>query len=59
MTEMEAGRTPEEDLLEWVQKDNRRFLRAIIRVGNLDRSIEYKAILSLMNIYTYISNILC
>ena len=56
---MEAGRTPEEDLLEWVQKDNRRFLRAIIRVGNLDRSIEYKAILSLMNIYTYISNILC
>ena len=37
---MEAQTTPEEELLEWVQKDNRRFLRAIIRVGNLDRTIE-------------------
>ena len=41
---MEARTTPGEDLKEWVQKDDRRFLRAIIKVGNLDRTIEYYAI---------------
>ncbi|PON91957.1 Glyoxalase I [Trema orientale] len=38
---MEARTTPGEDLSEWVRKDNRRFLRAIIRVGNLDRTIDF------------------
>ncbi|KAL6199141.1 hypothetical protein ACLB2K_028928 [Fragaria x ananassa] len=30
-----------EDVLQWVQKDNRRFLRANIRVGDLDRTVKF------------------
>ncbi|XP_042375249.1 lactoylglutathione lyase GLX1-like [Zingiber officinale] len=30
-----------ENLLEWAQKDKRRFLHAVYRVGNLDRTIEF------------------
>lgn len=33
-----------EDLLEWAQKDKRRFLHAVYRVGDLDRTI--KSVLS-------------
>lgn len=29
-----------ENLLEWVQKDKRRFLHAVYRVGDLDRTIK-------------------
>ena len=32
---------PGDDLLEWVQKDNRRFLHAVYRVGDIDRAIKY------------------
>ncbi|XP_050371724.1 lactoylglutathione lyase GLX1-like [Argentina anserina] len=38
---MAALNTPHEDVLEWAQKDNRRFLRANIRVGDLDRTIKF------------------
>ena len=31
----------DEQLLEWPMKDDRRFLRAVYRVGDLDRTIEY------------------
>ncbi|OMP04397.1 hypothetical protein COLO4_09678 [Corchorus olitorius] len=31
----------DEDLLEWVQQDNRRFLNAVLRVSNLNRTIEF------------------
>lgn len=30
-----------EPLLEWVQKDKRRFLHAVYRVGDLERTIKY------------------
>lgn len=30
-----------DDLLEWAQKDNRRFLHAVFRVGDIDRAIKY------------------
>lgn len=30
-----------EDLLEWVQKDKRKFLHAVYRVGNLDETIKF------------------
>ncbi|KAB2605990.1 lactoylglutathione lyase [Pyrus ussuriensis x Pyrus communis] len=32
---------PHDDVLEWVQKDSRRFLRANIRVSDLDRTIKF------------------
>ena len=31
----------EENLLEWVKKDNRRMLHVVYRVGDLDRTIKY------------------
>lgn len=31
----------DEQLLEWPNKDNRRFVRAVYRVGDLDRTIKY------------------
>ncbi|XP_057960621.1 lactoylglutathione lyase GLX1-like [Malania oleifera] len=39
-----AGSTPavpSNDLLEWAQKDKHRFLHAVYRVGDLDRTIKY------------------
>ncbi|CAL9017666.1 unnamed protein product [Prunus brigantina] len=37
-----AARTvPREDVLEWVKKDSHRFLRANIRVGDLDHTIKF------------------
>ncbi|KAB1215183.1 Lactoylglutathione lyase [Morella rubra] len=36
-----AARTPSEDVLAWVKKDNRRFLHADIRVGDLNRTIKF------------------
>ncbi|WRX28479.1 Glyoxalase/fosfomycin resistance/dioxygenase domain - like 7 [Theobroma cacao] len=33
--------SPSDDLLAWVQQDNRRFLNAIIRVTNLNRTIKF------------------
>ena len=30
-----------EHVLEWVQKDKRRFLHAVYRVGDLERTIKY------------------
>lgn len=38
---MAARAVPHDDVLEWVQKDSRRFLRANIRVSDLDRTIKY------------------
>ncbi|KAL6313936.1 hypothetical protein AAG906_011663 [Vitis piasezkii] len=32
---------PGDDLLEWVQKDNRRFVHAVYRVGDIDRAIKF------------------
>ncbi|KAG5516455.1 hypothetical protein RHGRI_037241 [Rhododendron griersonianum] len=32
---------PSDEILEWPTKDNRRFLRAVYRVGDLDRTIEF------------------
>lgn len=37
---MASGEAPE-NVLEWVQKDNRRFLHAVYRVGNLERTIKF------------------
>ena len=31
---------PSENVLEWVEKDKRRFLHAVYRVGDLDRTIK-------------------
>ncbi len=31
----------DDDVLEWVKKDNRRFLQADIRVGDLNSTIKY------------------
>ncbi|RXI03476.1 hypothetical protein DVH24_004128 [Malus domestica] len=36
-----ARAVPHDDVLEWIQKDNHRFLRANIRVGDLDRTIKF------------------
>ncbi|KAG6685807.1 hypothetical protein I3842_12G130100 [Carya illinoinensis] len=36
-----AARIPNDDVLGWVKKDNRRFLHAGIRVGNLNRTIKF------------------
>ncbi|XP_021288557.1 putative lactoylglutathione lyase [Herrania umbratica] len=33
--------SPSDDLLAWVQQDNRRFLNAVIRVTNLNRTIKF------------------
>jgi hypothetical protein len=33
-----------ENALEWVQKDKRRFLHAVYRVGDLDRTIKYNSV---------------
>ncbi|CAN6691393.1 unnamed protein product [Malus baccata var. baccata] len=38
---MAARAVPHDDVLEWVQKDSRRFLRANIRVSDLDRTIKF------------------
>ena len=38
---MAARTTPDDDVLEWVKKDNRRFLHADIRVGDLNSTIKY------------------
>ncbi|KAK9907201.1 hypothetical protein M0R45_002203 [Rubus argutus] len=38
---MAAPNNPQDDVLEWARKDNRRFLRANIRVGDLDRTIQF------------------
>ncbi|KAK9681549.1 hypothetical protein RND81_10G010000 [Saponaria officinalis] len=40
MAEVKAD-TPDAELLEWVQKDKRRFLHAVYRVGNLDETIKF------------------
>lgn len=37
---MASGEAPE-NVLEWVQKDNHRFLHAVYRVGNLERTIKF------------------
>lgn len=42
--EMAEGATPvvpSHELLEWAKQDKRRFLHAVYRVGNLDRTIKY------------------
>ncbi|XP_024161255.1 lactoylglutathione lyase GLX1 [Rosa chinensis] len=36
-----ARSNPPDDVLEWVQKDDRRFLRANIRVGDINRTIKF------------------
>ncbi|XP_050369816.1 lactoylglutathione lyase GLX1-like [Argentina anserina] len=36
-----ARSSPPDNVLEWVQNDDRRFLRANIRVGDLDRTIKF------------------
>ncbi|KAG2678108.1 hypothetical protein I3760_12G128000 [Carya illinoinensis] len=36
-----AARIPNDDVLGWVKKDNRRFLHADIRVGDLNRTIRF------------------
>lgn len=38
---MAVHTTPDDDVLEWVKKDNRRFLHADIRVGDLNSTIKY------------------
>ena len=38
--EAETG-VPSEHVLEWVQKDKRRFLHAVYCVGDLERTIKY------------------
>lgn len=41
-SEAEAKTVPDsENVLEWVQKDKRRFLHAVYRVGDLDRAIKF------------------
>ncbi|GAB4831954.1 hypothetical protein Ancab_005974 [Ancistrocladus abbreviatus] len=40
MAEAEAA-APTAELLEWPQKDKRRFLHAVYRVGDLDRTIKF------------------
>ncbi|XP_073100187.1 lactoylglutathione lyase [Elaeis guineensis] len=37
----EAETVPSENVLEWAQKDKRRFLHAVYRVGDLDRTIKF------------------
>lgn len=42
MAESEATPVvPSSELLEWPKKDKRRFLHAVYRVGDLDRTIKY------------------
>ena len=36
-----APAVPSDELLEWPKKDKRRFLHAVHRVGDLDRTIKY------------------
>ena len=36
-----GARNLNENVLDWVKKDHRRFLRAVIHVSNLDHSIKY------------------
>lgn len=36
-----AARNLNDNVLEWVKKDHHRFLRAVIYVSNLDRSVRY------------------
>lgn len=33
-----------ENVLEWAQKDKRRMLHAVYRVGDLDRTIKYNSV---------------
>ncbi|MBO8631145.1 VOC family protein, partial [Staphylococcus aureus] len=37
----EAGAVPAENVLDWVQKDKKRMLHAVYRVGDLDRTIKF------------------
>lgn len=41
MAEGAASVVPSTELLEWPKKDKRRFLHAVYRVGDLDRTIKY------------------
>lgn len=41
MSEVAASGGPSDELLEWPKKDKRRFLHAVYRVGDLDRTIKY------------------
>lgn len=40
-----AEAAPNAELLEWAKKDKRRFLHVVYRVGDLDRTIKYNAII--------------
>lgn len=40
-----ASLAPNAELLDWPRKDKRRFLHVVYRVGDLDRSIKYDALL--------------
>lgn len=44
-TSSEAAK-PAEVVLEWPKKDKKRFLHAVYRVGDLDRTIKYVVVLS-------------
>lgn len=41
MAEAAASVVPIAELLEWPKKDKRRFLHAVYRVGDLERTIKY------------------
>ena len=45
MAESAAPAVPSDELLEWQKKDKRRFLHAVYRVGDLDRTIKYEVLL--------------
>lgn len=43
MAEASAPVVPSDELLEWPKKDKRRFLHAVYRVGDLEKTIKYEA----------------
>lgn len=46
-----AARNLNDNVLEWVKKDHRRFLRAVIHVSDLDRSIRYVIMFMLVKLF--------
>lgn len=52
MAESATPVVPSSELLEWPKKDKRRFLHAVYRVGDLDRTIKYVIYYLIQTIYS-------
>jgi lactoylglutathione lyase len=50
--EANAAEKLDQNLFDWVQNDNRRFLHVVYSVGDLDKTIKYVLLVQFSKIYT-------